>query len=305
MGNDKRVKHSKYKNTGLLFELLVRQITVDALNGSQDSTAIQLIKKYFNKPNKPLAKELSLYKGLMETKFVSDNRATEFIEEVLVSRKKISSVSLKKEKYNLVKDIKENYDIEAFFRSKLGTYKELASIYKLFESVTDETVELLPAEKVQCRQTLIECISGNVKVVKKSENENDKVFEEYRKQSDELKELAYRSMINKFNEKYSSLNSRQKTLLREFIYNVANTNSFREYVNKEVDIVKEELNQLVSKIEDANTKIKVEGISEHIDKIKSGKVVKDNQLLQLMKYYELVKEIENVIATPKVEKLDG
>ena len=303
MKSDKKVKHSKYKNTGLLFELLVRQITVDALNGSQDSTAIKLIKKYFNTNSKPLAKELNLYKGLMETKFSSENRATEFIEETLISRTKMSALTLKKEKYNLVKDIKEYYDLEEFFRSKLGTYKELASIYKLFESAADKTSEFAPAEKVQCRQTLIERISGTAKVTKKTDDtENDKLFEEYRKQSDELKELAYRSMVKNFNEKYSSLDTRQKTLLREFIYNVSNTNSFREYVNTEVDVVKEELNQLVSKIKDSATKIKVEGIAEHIDRIKNGKVVKDTQLLQLMKYYELVKEIKSVTATPKVEK---
>ena len=40
------VKHSKYKNTGILFELLVRQITADTLDG-KDSPARKILKNYF------------------------------------------------------------------------------------------------------------------------------------------------------------------------------------------------------------------------------------------------------------------
>jgi len=297
----KRIKHSKYKNTGLLFELLVRQTTADVLNESKnESFAIKVIKKYFGN-GKPLARELSLYKGLMDTKFTSENRAKELIEESINSRKKISNLSLKKEKYNLIKEIQDNYNIDEFFRSKLPSYKNFASIYQLFESATNEEGELLPADKVQCTSTLIEHVTGKqLKPIKPIEvRENDKVLEEYKKMTEDLRLLTYKTMLDKFNTKYEGLDDAQKNLLREFIYNVSNTNSFRDYVDKEVDRVKSDVMTFIPKIEDKTTRIKVEGVIPNIDKLKRGKVVNENQLIQLMRYFELLKEVKKVVECPK------
>ena len=293
----KRIRHSKFKNTGLIFELLVRQTTADVLNESQDSISINLIKKYFGK-NKPLSRELNLYKGLMETKFNSEDKAKDFINETIHARARINNTTLKKEKYNLIKDIKENYDIEEFFRNKLNTYKDLASIYKLFEVEMNEG-DLPPKESVQCKHTLIERITGKVPEVLS----NKSISEDYRKQTEDVRMLAYKMMIDKFNEKYSDLNESQKNLLREYIYNVSNTNSFRKYVDIEIDKLKKELKTIVPKIADKSTKIKVKGIIEQVDTLKRGKVVRDDQLVQLMRYYELVKEIKKINCSK--EKVNG
>jgi hypothetical protein len=304
----KRIKHSKYKNTGLLFELLVRQTTADVLseNKNNDSFAIKLIKRYYGN-GKPLSRELSLYKGLMETKFSSENRAKELIEESIESRKKISNVSLRKEKYNLIKEIRDNYNVDEFFRSKLPNYKNLASIYQLFESATSEDGELFPAEKVQCSSTLIEHITGKqIQPTKSKEvGENEKALEEYKKMTEDLRLLTYKAMLGKFNEKYFGLDSAQKNLLREYIYNVSNTNSFREYVDNEVDRIKEEVNTFIPKIEDKATRIKVEGVIPNIDKLKRGKVVNEKQLVQLMTYFELLKEVKKAVECPNKEKVNG
>jgi len=304
----KRIKHSKFKNTGLLFELLVRQTTADALNESKDndeSFAIKLIKRYYGN-GKPLSKELSLYKGLMETKFQSENRAKDLISESIDSRKKINNTSLRKEKYNLIKEIKENYNVDEFFRSKLPNYKNLASIYQLFEAATSEDGELPPAEKVQCQSTLIEHIIGTQTQPTKPEvSENDKAIEEYKKMTEDLRLITYKTMTEKFNEKYDGLDSAQKNLLREYIYNVSNTNQFREYVDAEVDRVNDEVTQLIPKIEDKATQIKVEGVIPNIEKLKRGKVVSEEQLVQLMRYFELLKEVKKVVDCPNKEKVNG
>ena len=299
----KRIKHSKFKNTGLLFELLVRQTTADVLENNDESFAIKLIKRYYG-GGKPLSRELSLYKGLIETKFSSENRAKELIEESIKFRKKINNVSLRKEKYNLIKEIKENYNIEEFFRSKLPNYKNLASIYQLFESATNEESELLPAEKVQCNFTLIEHITGKqIQPIKSKElNENDKALEEYKKMTEDLRLITYKTMLDKFNEKYQSLDSAQKNLLREYIYNVSNTNFFREYVDNEIDRVKEEVSTFIPKISDKATQIKVKGIIPNIEKLKRGKIVNENQLVQLMTYFELLKEVRKVCEGCKKRK---
>ena len=299
-----KLRHSKFKNTGILFELLVRQTASDVLSENDSNLAIPLIKKYFKGKNKPLGKELGLYKCLMNEKFLSESKAKELIDATIEARRRISNVRLKREKYNLIKEIKENFDIDEFFRNKLNDYKYFASIYKLFEAETNDDCELSPSEFVKCRYSLIEHITNKSISVDKKISEEDKAFVELSKQTEDVKALAYKMMLDKFNEKYQHLNKHQKDLLREYIYNVSNTNQFREYVNKDVDVVKAELDEKVSKIKDKATRIKIQGITEHIEKLKQGKVVKEDQLVQLMRYFELVKEIDKAIESPK-EKING
>ena len=302
MNDFKNVKHSKYKNTGILFELLVRQTTVDALDSKDSSVAIDLIKKYFGK-NRILWKELSLYKEVMDTKFSDNEKAKELISETITAREHLSNVKLKREKYNLIKEIKENFNIDQFFRSKIDNYKVLASIYMLFEAATSDDSALQPSKKVECKSTLVEHITRDKK--DKELVTEDNVIEDYKKQNEDLRLLSYKIMLDKFNEKYQGLDSNQKNLLREYIYNVSNTNDFREYVNGEVDKIVNELAQLSPKIDDKGTRIKVEGVAENIEKIKQGKAVKEEQILQLMRYYELLKEVKKVVDCPKEEKLNG
>ena len=100
-------KHSKIKNTGILFELLTRQITVDVLNSSKESSAIKILKEFLN-PKTELGKEYELYKILLEKKYGKSEQANILIEAVTKNRRKLSNRRLKNEKYNLIKTIKEN-----------------------------------------------------------------------------------------------------------------------------------------------------------------------------------------------------
>ena len=67
----RKVKHNKIRNTGLLYEFLLRQITLDVLNSDNTSNAVQIIKKRFNE-NSELGKELALYNILSTRKFKDD-----------------------------------------------------------------------------------------------------------------------------------------------------------------------------------------------------------------------------------------
>lgn len=288
----KRIKHSKFKNTGILVELITRQITADVLDEKDNSMAVKIYRRYFA-GSKPLAKELMLYKELIDNKFVSPDRAKELVEATLEARKELSNVKLRKEKYNLIKDIKENYEIDSFFSNKIHNYKELASVYQLFENATSIEGDLKPSDVVKYRHTLVEHITG------KPQAQLEIEINELDKETEDTRLLAYNIMLEKFNRKYKDLDIHQKSLLREFIYNVSNTNSFRNYIDTEADRVREELNELIEKIEDPATKIKVIGVTKQVDKLKKGKNVKDEQILNLMRYYELVKEVRRVIPCPK------
>lgn len=303
MEKRKIVKHSKYKNTGLLFELLVRQTTADIMSNKNNDIAIKIIEKYFKPKNSMLKKELRLYKLMLDSRYSSMDKSKDLITEILNDRMKLNNVTLKKEKYDLVKEIKDNYDLDSFFSSKIPTYKVLASIYMLFESLSDN-VELSPDKKVDCKHSILEHMNGNKASLNKKEVVDD-YLEEYMKVNDDLKKLSYKIMLEKFNDKYKVLNDHQKNLLREYIFNVSDVSVFRNFVDSEVDYVKENLEKMSPKIEDKTTRIKVEGIVDYIDNLKKGKVVKDEQLVSLMTYYELMKEVKKVIKCPKQEKVNG
>ena len=274
---DRQVKHSKIKNTGILFELLTRQITADILNSGK-SAAIKLIKTYF-KENTELGKEIQLYNILVNKSFKSETRASYLVDAVVKSRKKINFSQLRREKYNLIKEIKENYNLTDFFNSRISNYRVLASIYKLFST---ENKSLSPDVETDSRYTVIEHITQ-----RKITSKEKKVFsEEFKGQDDDLRLLSYQILVDKFNQKYSSLNSAQRKLLKEYINNVSNTNSLREYVDSEVSKVTRVLKTYLPKIEDKVTKIKLTEAINQIKKLKVGKIVKDKQIVGLMRYYE-------------------
>lgn len=302
-----KIKHSKFKNTGIIFELLVRQVTADILN-NKDSWANQIIKEHFNKKCL-LGKELQLYRTLIEKKFNSESKAKELIDAVLKEKSKLNPSELKKEKYSLISKIKESYNIDEFFQTKISNYKILASIYKLFENVNNDV--LSPSDKVQTKYTIIENILSSPisknKVDEETENERNKILERYKKESKELRLLIYKTMLERFNKKYNVLDSSQKNLLKNYITNISNTNSFRELVNVEVDSVKEKLGKLNRYIKDSVTKIKLKEVVKQIDNLKRGQIVKEEQILSLMRYYELIKEIKRIILKEEIltqEQLD-
>ena len=147
-----KVKHNKIRNTGLLFEFLLRQITLDVLN-KDNGKAVNIVKRRFNE-NTELGKELALYNILISKKFKDDKKADYFINEVINSRKTLSNSVLKRERYNLIKEIQSTYNLQKFMSSKVGNYKTYASIYKLFEYSN-----LSPDEKTESFFNLVEHVT--------------------------------------------------------------------------------------------------------------------------------------------------
>jgi len=280
----KKVRHAKLKNTGVLFEVLTRQVTADIIS-NRNSNAVNVIKEFFNK-DKELGKELELYNILTNETYNTTEKATKLVEAVVKSRQKLANSILRREKYNLIKEIKNNYDVNELFATRIPNYKRLASIYKLFEhEATDKT--LVPNEYVDVHSYLVECISSS-KVVKK-ETATGVIGEDK-----DVRLLAYTLMIEKFNKKYSTLNERQKRVLKNYINNVSNTNNLHEYVFGEVTEIKKELTTLLPDIDDEVTKIKLSEVIKQADTIVSKKTISEENLTKLMRYYELIQEIKNV-----------
>ena len=278
-------KHSKIKNTAILFELLTRQITVDVINNT-DSKAVKILKEFFS-PKTQLGKENELYKILIEKKYKTSEQATVLLEAVIKNRRKLSNRNLKNEKYNLIKEIKKNYNRNDFFMARIPNYKVNASIFKVFDSNTDGN----PASETDSRFTIVEHVTRKQKSNKK---EDKKLVEGYKKQEKDLRLLAYGILVEKFNKKYSSLSQSQKKLLKEYINNISNTNSLKEFVETETYRVKSKLQSFLPKVSDKVTKIKLKEAINQAETLMKGRIVEDKQVVTLMRYYQLVKELENV-----------
>ncbi len=283
----KKIKHSKFKNTGFLFELLTRQITLEILNNSQEK-AKKIVAEFFGNGTE-LSKELRLYKLLIDEKYNSENKAEKFIEAILDARTKLDEQKLVKEKYNLVKVIKENFEIDTFLTSPVTNYRVLASIHKLFEAKKSDISDV--KDIFDSKLTLVEHISTSAPTLKQKE---DKLFEDYKKQEKDLRLLTYKILVETFNKKYSNLNDSQKNLLREYINNVTNTTKFGEYYSNQLKNVVTELHSIYKNMEDRVTKIKLRETINVLKTQKIGKKVTDEQVSSLMMAYELVKEIKNV-----------
>ena len=284
----RKLKHSKIKNTSILFELLTRQITADVLAG-KSTKSVSIVKKYFNE-NTELGKELQLYRILSEKHHESSDRATQLLEAVIKSRQKLSSTRLRREKYNLIKEIKESYNVGDFFNGRISNYRILASIYNVFQSETTNDV-FDPEGVVNSKFTVLEHITSKKL---SAEETKAKVLKEYSKTDKDLRLLAYQILVDKFNQKYKTLNESQKSLLKNYINNVSNTNSLREFVDNEVSKIKKQLSSHIKRVEDKVTKIKLSEAINQVENLTKGKVVKDKQVLTLMRYYELIKELKNV-----------
>lgn len=275
-----KLKHSKYKNTGVLFELLVRQIASDTLN-EKNSSALSIIKKHF-KNGSELNKELKLYQFLVKETFDSDYKAGEFLNIILSERKKLNESLLKREKYNLIKAINERFSTSDFFKYRVNNYKSLASIYKLFEN----TESVSPKEWVDCKTVILENVTKKVKPLK------EVTTDEYTKESKDVRLLAYKFLVDKFNDKYKVLTTEQKLVLRNYINNIDNSDNLKRFILRETNKLKNEFSKI--KVSDKVYSIKLKEVIGLIDNLSNSKIVSETQALGLLRYYQLLNELKGI-----------
>jgi len=285
----KKIKHSKFKNTGVLFELLVRQITLEVLNGDKKENAKNIVKEFFA-PNTELNKELRLYDILLKEKYSSETKADRLVETVCDAHAKLNQSTLSKEKFNLIKEVSAKFDIEQFLSSPITNYKVLASIYKVFESKRESNYDI--KDIFNSKITLIENITSKPSQ-KIQPTEDKKLIETYKQQDKDLRLLTYKILVETFNKKYTNLNDSQKNLLKEYINNITNTTKFKDYVSVELPKIVAELKTIKSKVEDKVTTIKLSETISVLEKMKMGKTISDSQVSSIMLSYELIKELKS------------
>ena len=279
-----KIKHSKYKNTGILFELLVRQITADTLKGG-DSPAIDILKEYFVKTS--LGKEYKLYESILKSKVLNEGRASMVLDTILEASTKFNRTSLKKQKYNLINEIKKHYNLESFFGSKISNYKELAALYTLIENSNSTSISN-PNQLVENKVTLLEHLTQKEILDPK----NPTILEEFSGYDKDVRTLTYRILLEKFNNKYDILTSDQKQVLKEYINSVDSTPDLRNFYNNKIKVLKSILVKESKNIKDKATKVKTIEIAKFLTELKKTDKVGDDNLVDLLRYYQLVNEIQ-------------
>jgi hypothetical protein len=282
-----KLKHNKFKNTGILFELLTRQITADIMS-NKESAAVDIVKKYFSRGE--LAKEYKLYQTLTKVASLSEFKAETIISSTIKLSERLNRTSLRKEKYNLIKEIKQQYDLEEFFKAKIHNYKAHAAIYNLIEAHT--SLEFIdPTFVIDNKVTLLEFLTKQN--VDKNKVE-DKVMLEYISQDKSTRALISKIMIDKFNEKYADLLPEQRDVLKTYINKISNTVSLRDYVNESFIQIKKSLVTLNAKVTDQRTQIKLKELQSIIKPIDKNESVKDDDILNLLQFHELIHEIKSL-----------
>jgi len=286
------VKHNKIRNTGILFELLVRKITSDALENRSNDTAVKLMKEYFNSKTE-LGKELILYRSFFNAQQLSETKAFELINVLISQRKKLNEVALNTQKYKLIREIKNNYDLKEFLNARIPSYKVYASVYKVFDGAVNEIQDFNEIQgMVEAKFTIVEHLSG--KIVNKEIKKETALFETVKNQEEDLRLLSYKILMEKFNQKYADLSDKQKNLLREYIYNVSNSVALRAYA---VDLAKEliaEITKKMAKIDNKVTTIKLSEVVSQLEKLKTVQVVKENHMTALLIALEITKTLDTL-----------
>lgn len=280
----KKLKHSKYKNTGILFEMLVRKLTSETLT-SNKSVTIDIIKKYFGR-NTELSKELQLYNSLIKEQFRSEAQALDYIRTVKSAYDKLNQSVLKRQRYNLVKEISEKFVFTDMAKMHINNYKVLASINMIFEHTETDN----PKQLMECKTVIID----HGIITERVQTKKDALIEAFESQPKDMRLLSYKILVDKFNEKYSGLDESQKQLLNKYITHVNDTTALREYIQTIIPKIKADLAEQAKSITDAATKIKVTKLSEMLCNVETMKTIKESHVLSLLRYFDLVRELKEI-----------
>ena len=282
-----QINHSKYKNTGILFELLIRQITNDTLD-SKDSQATNILKKYFVKTE--LGREYKLYETLLKKTSLTETKANIITNTLLDSSKSLNRGVIKRQKYNLIKEIQNHYDLNEFFNHKLPNYKVHAAFYTLLET-SNSTNQIDPEQIINNKVTILEHLTAaQIKATKIK----DEVMSEFEKSDKDVRFIAYKMLLESFNVKYDTLHTNQKTILKEYITSVDNTSRLKEFYTNKINDIKTELADLNKRTKNKVTKIKINEIISIINPPLKNAKITDNDLVDLLQYYDLINELETV-----------
>lgn len=272
-----KMKHNKKRNTAFIFEVLIRELTKSIVEQNQPKKTMimKMIKENF-KGNTLLAKDLEIYKMVLETKQVERIVAEKMIYEARIMKSSINHTKLFEEQGELIENINKTISPEVF-NNFVPNYKDLATVFQIFHPKTKAK------QRVLLENQMVE-----------------KMLSEQEKEKELLKpidNLTYKTFVKKFNEKYNdSLLSEQKSLLKTYINSFSDNGiDLKIFLNDELPRLKESLQRSLETEEINSDNSMREGTQKVLDIIEGMKKrYVDNAFIHdVLKIQNLVREIEN------------
>lgn len=277
------IKHQKKRNTGLLYEFLVRAISSYLVEGNnaKSSQALKILKKYYNKDTQ-LYNEFKLINALVKTHVRSENTASSLLGEAKNVARKLNHSQIDKEKSNLIRDINHQLNDPMFYDRTVNEYRIYATSNVLIKEWNSQHPDLeklalyeeqvarwLTTEKKEEDSTLLEGSTGSNR-------------------------LLIKVMLEKLNKKYEGVfNNEQKDICKSYLWSVTK-DDFNIVSNK----LKSVTESLISTIDDyklhnsTNTYI-CEKLNDVKNKLltESFDSVDDSQVVRYMQYIKLKEEL--------------
>tara|TARA_R100000664_G_C2731745_1_gene122104 strand:+ start:131 stop:949 length:819 start_codon:yes stop_codon:yes gene_type:complete len=271
------MKHNKKRNTAFIFEALIRELTkaIVAKDDDKKKLIVKLVRENF-KGSSALARDLDLYKAILDTSDLDKHTAEKLVFEARMGKKIINEKQLFKEQTEIIDKINKLISPNVF-SNFIPNYRDVATVYQIFDYRTKTKQRVLMERQI----------------VEKMTSSKDSRKEAAIKPIDNL---TYKTFVTKFNEKYGTeLLSEQKKLLGHYIGSFTDNGlEFKIYLNEEISRLREKLQNSLKLPEISQDKEMSEGarkVLEILDGFSKREI--DNDLVQeVLKIQNLVKEIE-------------
>ena len=267
-----KFKHNKKRNTALLYEYLVKELTRCVLKEDLNTKKkiISILKEFFQKDS-VLAKELSIYKSISEPALITKTLAEKILSESKKQFESLNKEEVFKQQTKLIKEINSTINAD-IFSNFVPQYKSLATIYQLFN------MDSSPKKKVILEEKVIDLMT-------QSQETKDMEVPVHNN-------LVFKKFIEGFNKQYgNSLLNEQKELLNRYIISSFDENELelKVYVNEELGRIKEVLTLIQ---DESSFKGKANKIFEAINRFKETKL-DASSIKKILHLQQLAGEIKN------------
>jgi len=267
-----RLNHNKKRNTAFLYEVLIKELSVAAINSNEQrkQDVLRILKEYFGK-GKILSLELDIYnsfRGLSELEEFTVNKILFEAKRqyTMLDRRKVHSIQSR-----LINEINKNFGKDSW-DIFVANFKNIATINQILNQ------KLSPKDQVLLEEKLYSEL--NKKEVKEEPIKN-------------IDQLTVRKFVERFNDEYvEKLNENQKNLLNKYITSYQDGGlEFKVYLYEEVDRLKEALENNAS----TTDKQISEKLNKVIEKIQNynTRFIDKKFLSEVMAIQSLVSELKN------------
>jgi len=275
--------HNKKRNSGLLYEFLIRTISSSLVENDKQksSKALKIIKQSF-KPGSEIYKEFRLINALMKTTVGSESVAASIINEAKNVCRTHNLQELEKEKSMLIRNINHQLQDENFYDQHVNEYKMFATIQNLINGWRSKEPNL--QKLAEYEDQLLKWL-----LTKKEETSEQKVNEN----SVGTNRLLMKIMMKKLSEKYDgALSSDQKALIKAYAFSTANDDN--STIFRKMQEIKEKLLESINNYvtsENASSYLKSKLVEVKSKLSESASIVDDSTVSEYMLYAKLVDEL--------------